>query len=77
MDETLTQKMEAALGIAIRDGAVAADRGEHNGRVEHVAATTIAALIRRGYLTHCYNGNGGLGGRLTEKGALYIPNHER
>lgn len=56
--------MIRALAIAKRDGIVCAGKGEHTGRVERVAASTIRALIRRGILAHCYSPDGGLAGRL-------------
>ena len=76
-DDTLTLEMERVLGIAIRDnGYVAAGVGAHAGHVERVAASTVRALIRRGYLEHCYSTEGGLAGRLTHKGFCFIPRRE-
>lgn len=60
----LTPEMERVMAIARRDGAVAAGRGAHAGHVEHVAASTVLALISRGLLVHCYSSEGGLGGKL-------------
>lgn len=54
------------MGIAARDGAVAAGKGAHNGHVERVNASTILALIKRGLLVHCYASEGGLAGRLPD-----------
>ncbi len=69
MIKPLTPEMLRVLRIAERDGgAVSAGRGEHKGHVETVAASTIAALIRRGLLEHSYGSEGGMGGRLTEEG---------
>lgn len=64
----LTTKMKQALAIAARDGSVAAGNGAHAGRVERVHPMTILSLIKQGYLSHCYNSDGGLGGKLTDKG---------
>lgn len=63
----LTPAMQHALEIAHRDGSVCAGRGEHAGRVEHVSASAIRGLIRRGLLVHCYGSEGGLAGRLPEE----------
>lgn len=60
----LTAVQEKALAIARRDGAVPAGEGSHGRRVEHVSAAAILALIRKGLLVHCYNSEGGVGGRL-------------
>ena len=64
---TLTSEMERVLAIARRDGGyVVAGKGEHAGRVERVAASTIRALIDRGFLVHCYSNEGGYAGRLPD-----------
>lgn len=60
----LTPEMERVLAIARRDGAACAGKGEHGGRVERVAASTIRALIVRGLLVHCYSSEGGYAGKL-------------
>ena len=59
----LTTAQTAALAIAHRDGIVVAGTGEHAGRVERVNARTLDALIKRGLLIHCYDGNGFMAGR--------------
>lgn len=64
----LTHEMLHVLRIAERDGAVVAGKGAHAGRVERVNASTVLSLIRRGFLSHIYGSEGGLGGRLTEEG---------
>ena len=75
--DALTTEMERVLGIAIRDrGYVVAGVGAHAGRVERVAASKVLALIRRGYLTHCFSTDGGLAGRLTDKGFCFLPRSE-
>ena len=57
-----------ALVIACRNGGyVAAGTGEHGGHVERVSASALLALVRRGYLTHCYGSEGGVAGRLSEQ----------
>lgn len=61
----LTAEMERVLAIARRDGKVTAGKGEHAGHVERVSAPTIAALIKRGLLVHCYGSEGGFAGRLS------------
>jgi hypothetical protein len=56
------------LVIACRNGGyVAAGKGEHEGHVERVPASALLALVRRGYLTHCYSSEGGVAGRLSER----------
>lgn len=56
------------LEIACRNGGfVQAGTGSHNGRVERVAASAILALVRRGYLDHCYGTEGGVAGRLSDR----------
>lgn len=55
-----------ALLIACRNGGyVQAGTAEYNGRVEQVSASALRALVRRGYLTHCYDTEGGVAGRLS------------
>jgi len=64
----LSRDMQRALEIACRDGGrVCAGTGAHNGRLERVSASSIRGLIRRGYLVHCYSGEGGYAGRLSER----------
>lgn len=57
-----------ALVIACRNGGyVGAGKGSHRGLVERVSAPAVLALIRRGYLTHCYGSEGGVAGRLSDQ----------
>ena len=63
----LTKAQWQVLVIACRNGGyVQAGKGEHCGRVERVAASPLLALVRRGYLTHCYGSEGGVAGRLSQ-----------
>ena len=64
----LSKPLYAALVIACRNGGyVQAGEGEHKGRVERVSASALLALVRRGYLTHCYGSEGGVAGRLSDQ----------
>lgn len=62
--DNLTPAMLRALEIAKRYGAVQAGKGAIGGHVVRVSGSTIAALIRRGLLVHCYGGDGNMAGRL-------------
>jgi hypothetical protein len=63
----LSDAQRRVLAIACRNGGfVAAGTGSHRGRVERVPASALLALVRRGYLTHCYGSEGGVAGRLSE-----------
>ena len=64
----LSKAQWQVLIVACRNGGyVEAGTGEHNGRVERIAASPLLALVRRGYLTHCYGSEGGVAGRLSEQ----------
>jgi hypothetical protein len=61
----LTDSMHRAVTIALRDGRVNAGVGAYAGHVEHVSASSILALIRRGILVHRYGSAGSLAGELS------------
>ncbi len=63
----LSEPQYKALVIASRNGGyVEAGTGSYKGHVERVAASSLRALIRRGYLIHCYGTEGHVAGRLSE-----------
>ena len=62
----ITRAQYDALVIACRDGgAVMAGTNTHKGHVERVAAGTIQALVRRGFLVEFLSPDGGYAGRLS------------
>jgi hypothetical protein len=64
----LSNAQHRVLAIACRNGGfVAAGTGTHEGHVERVSASAVLALIRRGYLEHCYSSESGVAGRLSER----------
>ena len=68
VDSGASKAQWQVLIIACRNGGyVAAGTGEHAGHVERVSASALLALVRRGYLTHCYSPEGGVAGRLSER----------
>lgn len=65
---SLSKPQYQALVIACRNGGhVEAGGGAHKGHVERVSAPALLALVRRGYLTHCYGTEGGVAGQLSER----------
>ena len=71
----LTQAMQKALAIAEREGQVSAGNGAHAGHVEHVNASAILGLVRRGLLMRVFDSEGGLAGRLPPRTGAQL-NHE-
>lgn len=67
--EDLTPAMKQAVELARRNGAVFAGFGNEisRGSCTTVAASTIAALVRRGILTKRISPDGGMMGVLTQK----------
>lgn len=64
----LSKSAWRVLQIACRNGGyVAAGVGAHRGSIERIAAPTILALVRRGYLESCYASEGGVAGRLSQR----------
>jgi hypothetical protein len=68
MNTTTTPAMLRVLAIACRDGIAIAGKSAHAGRVEHVPAATIAALIARGLLSQAHGSDGNCAGRPTDAG---------
>ncbi len=65
---SLSKSQWQALRIACRDGGrVQAGTNAHNGHEERVSASALRALVRRGYLHHCFGTEGGMGGQLSER----------
>lgn len=67
MDE-LTINMKTAIQFAKDNGAVFAGYNMARGSRFRVAASTLLALEKRGLLTTSIGPDGGMMGRLTEKG---------
>lgn len=65
---SMSAAQHRVLTIACRNGGfVAAGTGVHLGHVERVPASALLALVRRGYLEHCYASEGGVAGRLSAR----------
>jgi hypothetical protein len=72
---TLSKAQHQALVIACRDGGhVQAGTNAHGGHVERVSASALRALVRRGYLNHCFGSEGGMGGRLSQRALASLAN---
>lgn len=63
----LTEAGRHALEIAVRNGGyVAAGVGAYGGHVERVAASTLRALVRRGFMEGQLSPDGGYAARLSQ-----------
>ena len=71
----LSKAQYQALAIACRDGGrVQAGTNAYGGHVERVSASALRALVRRGYLNHCFGSEGGMGGKLSERSLARLAN---